>query len=108
MTDKCFHLHTLNFGLALGVTWAIGVFLLGIVAAWLGWGHALVHPLGSLYIGFEATLVGSLIGAIWGFVDAFIFGVILAFFYNLFNRCCPRCPKSCPIDEKPSEEKSAE
>jgi len=104
MSGKHSNFNVVNLGLALGVTWAIGVFLLGMVAAFLGWGHGMVHPLGSLYIGFEATFIGSIIGAIWGFVDAFIFGVILAYFYNLFNRCCPKwCPKSSSSEEKGEE-----
>lgn len=87
-------LHVLNFGLALGVTWAIGIFLLGLMALLFNWGTELVNDIGSMYIGYKATFLGSIIGAIWGFVDAFIFGVLIAFFYNLFNRCCPGEKKS--------------
>jgi len=100
MTGKLCNLHILNFGLALGVSWAFGIFLLGIAGGYLGWGTEMVTAFGKLYIGYEATLIGSIIGAIWGFVDGFIFGVLIAFFYNLFNRCCPRCRTS----EKESSE----
>lgn len=83
-------------GMSLGVTWGLGVALLGMMA-WLGdgWGGAIVTSLGSLYIGFKATGVGSIIGAVWGFADGFITGLIIAWIYN-FVMCCCRCKHCCP------------
>ena len=82
------HHHTtlgvISFGLALGVTSAIFVFLLGIMAAWFGWGVEMARTLSSLYIGFGPTFVGSISGAVWAFVDGLLFGVLVAWLYNRF------------------------
>jgi hypothetical protein len=75
-------LGVISFGLAVGITSAIFVFLLGLMAALFGWGTAIAATLSSLYIGFGPTFVGSLAGAVWAFVDGFIFGLLIAFFYN--------------------------
>jgi hypothetical protein len=71
-------------GIALGLTWAIGAFIIGIFA-WLSAGEnttALVNLIGRFYIGFTPTFLGSIVGALWGFIDAFIGGVIFAWLYN--------------------------
>lgn len=77
-------LGVISFGLAIGVTSAIFVFLLGVAASLLGWGVELAIALSSIYIGFGPTLVGSIAGAVWAFVDGLIAGVLIAWFYNLF------------------------
>jgi hypothetical protein len=69
-------------GLALGIIWAAAMIILGIVAMFFDYGRGFVQAIGSLYIGYKPTLVGSIIGAVWGFLDAGIFGVILAWLYN--------------------------
>ena len=43
-------LGVVSFRLALGVTSAISVFVLGVVAAFFGWGVQLAAALSSLYI----------------------------------------------------------
>jgi hypothetical protein len=70
------------FGLSLGIIWAIGSFLLGILATLSGQGKEIVDIIGSFYIGYAATIKGSLIGAVWAFIDAFIGGALLAWLYN--------------------------
>lgn len=77
-------LGVISFGLALGVTFAIFVFVLGVVAAAFGWGVQLAEALSSLYIGFGPTFVGAIAGAVWAFVDGLIAGVLIAWFYNRF------------------------
>lgn len=81
-------LHILSFGLAVGVTWALGIFILGIINLFGTWGIALIEPMASIYIGYTATFIGSFIGAIWAFIDGFIGGIILAWLYNSFHGCC--------------------
>ena len=82
------HHHTtlgvISFGLALGVTSAIFVFFLGIMAAWFDWGVPAAAVLSSVYIGFGPTFVGSISGAVWAFVDGLLFGVLVAWLYNRF------------------------
>jgi len=70
-----------GLGLALGVTWGIGVLMLGLVGA-LGWGRAMVDVLGSLYLGFRPTLLGSVIGGAWAFLDGMLGGIVIAWLYN--------------------------
>ncbi len=87
-------LSVLSFGLAVGLTWGFGMFLLGLMA-WQGdWGIKMVELISDIYKGFAPTLQGSLWGALWGFVDGLIGGVFIAFFYNFFL-CC--CSKACPM-----------
>jgi hypothetical protein len=68
-------------GVAIAVLWTFYVVGLGIVAMF-GWGNALVEVLASLYIGYEASIIGVLIGAVWAIVDGFIAGVVIAWVYN--------------------------
>lgn len=77
-------LGVVSFGLALGVTGAIFVFVLGLTATFLGWGVQLAQTLSSLYIGYGPTLVGTIAGAVWAFVDGLVAGCLIAWFYNRF------------------------
>jgi hypothetical protein len=70
-----------GLGLALGVTWGAGVLMLGLIGA-IGWGRAVVDVLGSLYLGFRPTLLGSVIGGAWAFVDGALAGVVVAWLHN--------------------------
>jgi hypothetical protein len=70
------------FGLAFGIVWSTGIFLLGIFAMSCGWGIKWVGAISSFYIGYKATFLGSIVGAIWGFFDAGIGGVLVAWLYN--------------------------
>ncbi len=76
----------ISLGLAVGITTAIFVFLVGLAAGIFEWGTAVVAVLSTLYIGYAPTFVGSITGAVWGFVDGFIAGALVAFLYNLFRR----------------------
>lgn len=101
MGKKCFcQLRVCCFGLALGIVWGLGMFLLGL-AAWLfNWGNAMVVLMSSLYLGYDATFVGSLLGGLWGFVDALIGGVIFAWLYNVMSTCCYKKCEPCEPCEK--------
>jgi hypothetical protein len=75
-------LGVVSFGLALGLTSAICVFLLGIAAALLNWGGLAAQVLSSMFIGFGPTFVGAVSGAVWAFVSGFVVGLLLASLYN--------------------------
>ena len=79
-------LGVLSLGVALGITNALIVFLLGITTALAGWGILVVQVLATLYIGYEPTLLGAITGAVWAFVDAFIVGILFAWIYNKLVR----------------------
>lgn len=77
-------LGVISFGLAIGATWALAVFFLGI-AAWLfGWGIGVAGALASLYIGYGPSFVGAIAGAVWAFVNGLVLGALVAWFYNRF------------------------
>lgn len=77
-------LGVISLGLAIGVTSAIAVFLLGIMAWLFGWGVEVASALSGLYIGYGPSFVGAIAGAVWAFVDGLILGVMIAWFYNRF------------------------
>ena len=79
-----------SLGCALGITWALGLLIMGWLAWLSGWAIPMVEVIGSAYIGYEPTFWGSVIGAIWGFADMFIAGVIIA---AVYNGCV--CGKKC-------------
>ena len=72
----------LPLGIAIGVLWAIYVFCLAIFAMF-HWGTAMVAVLGSLYIGYDASILGAIIGAVWAFIDGLVAGVIVGWIYNM-------------------------
>lgn len=74
------------FGLTLGIIWGVSVFIMGLLAKFFGYGAGLIAGLSTVYIGTEATLVGSLIGAGWAFLDAGIGGLIIAWLYNKLSK----------------------
>ena len=74
------------FGLAFGVLWAAGAFLMGLLAMVCSWAIPFVNALSVMYVGYDVSFVGSIIGAIWGFIDAFIGGFLLAWLYNKFAK----------------------
>lgn len=74
-------LQPLALGIAIGVLWALYVGFVAITAMF-NWGAALVAALASLYIGYNASIIGAIIGAVWAFVDGFVAGVVIAWVYN--------------------------
>jgi fructose-specific phosphotransferase system IIC component len=78
-------LGVVSFGLALGVTAAIIVFLIGVTTAFFGWGILVVQVLSTLLIGYEPSFVGAVAGAVWAFVDGFVAGMFMAWLYNRFT-----------------------
>lgn len=81
-------LSSLALGLSLGVVWGASVFVMGVVALIFTYGAPFVAAVGTLYVGYEPSWMGSVIGGIIGFVDAFIFGIVIAWLYNVFASCC--------------------
>ncbi len=78
----------LGLGLSLGVIWGLSIFLMGLAAYYYAYGYAFVTALGSIYIGYAPSFMGSVWGGIIGFVDAFITGFLIAWLYNKFQGYC--------------------
>ena len=70
------------FGFSAGVICALGVFLLGLSAAYLNWGAGLVAVIGTVYLGYDASFLGSVVGALWAFVDGFLFFFLTVLLYD--------------------------
>ena len=76
-------LDAISLGLAFGIMWALGVFILGIMAMAADWGTEIVVLMSAVYLGFDPSIAGSLIGAAWGFVDGGVGGFLIAWLYNV-------------------------
>jgi len=75
-------LDALKFGLACGMTFGLGLFLLGLIATFSGiWADA-ISMIGRFYLSYAPTVSGSVIGGLWAFVDGTIGGAIFAWIYN--------------------------
>jgi hypothetical protein len=91
-TTQACGLKPCHFGTALGLVWALSVFLMGMLTQWMpNYFGDLVQGIGHFYVGYTGSWVGALIGALWGFVDMFIFGFLVAWVYNRLQSCCCKC-----------------
>ena len=72
------------FCIALGCLWGVCVFVLGLLSMKSHNRLKTVKLFAKVYIGYQATLLGSLIGALWGFIDGAISGLLIAWIYNIF------------------------
>lgn len=75
-------LDAMKFGLAGGIITAVLTFALALGATFAGVGGAMIDSLASLYVGYEASIVGGLIGAVWAFVEGFVFFYMMAWLYD--------------------------
>ncbi|MGE0063384.1 MAG: bacteriophage holin [Xanthobacteraceae bacterium] len=69
------------FGVAVGVVWGVGILFAGLMAM-TGYGAVFVNALGTVYIGYSASIVGAIIGTVWALVDGFVAGALIAWVYN--------------------------
>lgn len=89
--DKCMRLCPFSFGLALGITSFLAVFI------WTLW--VMYHGVPAMMVGRmpSLSLWGGMIYWLWlcALIKGFIFGFVLVCFYNFFARCCRKmCKKS--------------
>lgn len=82
-----------RLGFTLGLIWGVSAMALGLSAHWFNYGSEIVHLLGTVYIGYKATVLGSIFGLVWGFVDCFVFGFLIGIIYNATlkkGKCCQK------------------
>lgn len=80
--NKMQKLNATALGLALGIIWAVFLFLMVLLAMYANWGNAWVDLISSLYLGVNVSWTGALLALPWAFVDAFIGGFLVAWLYN--------------------------
>lgn len=88
--DQKTYLCVPSLGLALGITWGVGLFVLAWLSIIFSWGTPMLAVFASFYIGYDHTVVGSFLGLFWGFLDGFVGGVVIAWLYNLIHGKCSR------------------
>ncbi len=74
-------LNAKRFALATGTLWGLVLFVATLVAAGRGIGKNLSH-LSAIYIGYDATYLGSILGLVYGFASGFILGWLFVAIYN--------------------------
>lgn len=79
-------LDKIALGFAFGVIWGASVLFMGIIAHFFEYGVEFVTSMGSVYLGYNNSLLGSLIGGALGFLDGFIGGFLIALVYNFFAK----------------------
>ena len=72
------------FGLASGILWGLGMFVMTILAAINGYASDFLIVMSGIYPGFSLTYLGAFVGAIYGFVHGFVGGWAFAWLYNKF------------------------
>jgi hypothetical protein len=90
MMNKC-KMSPIALGLSIGVVWGLSVFITGLTAYFFSYGKPFVLAMGTMYIGYEPSVVGSLIGGLFGLLDGLIGGVLIGLLYNCFITCCSCC-----------------
>ena len=82
---KTTKLNQIKFGLAGGITTALCVFIITIIAMIKPEYAAEFHNiLKGIYgfLGYDISFLGAILGALYGFIDMFIFTWIFALIYN--------------------------
>jgi hypothetical protein len=90
------------FGMACGLFWGIGLFLITWWVILFEGSTGDLLAIGHVYRGYNISPAGSFIGLVWGLVDGFIGGVILAWLYNIFAGCFSG-KKPEPVAEQATE-----
>ncbi|MBD3259191.1 hypothetical protein GF371_01010 [Candidatus Woesearchaeota archaeon] len=73
-------------GLAVGILWAVALFITTIVSMYKGYGSAFLNAVSTVYPGYTITWGGAFVGLIYGFLDGFIGIVIVVWLYNYFAK----------------------
>ncbi len=97
----CNRLSPVRLGLSLGIIWGLSLLTIGLLAIFSGYGHSFITTIGTMYLGYAPTVLGSLIGCVIGFADAFISGFLIAWLYNFIGRCRSKgCDCGCSCCDK--------
>ncbi len=79
-------LHPVRLGIAAGLVWGIGLFLMTILNMTIGYAPLFLTMIADVYPGFSGTWMGSFIGLAWGFIDSFVAFFLIGWIYNSLGR----------------------
>ncbi len=72
--------------LSTGLVAGLVVFLLTLWFVILGYSGSFLNKLGSVYLGYSVSWLGSIVGFLYGFLDGVVFGTLLGYLYNKFAK----------------------
>ena len=70
------------FALTCGIIWGVGIFLITWWVIIFSGATGESTFIGSVYLGYSISPLGSIIGLVWAFVDGLIAGAVFAWLYN--------------------------
>ncbi len=79
------NIHPVRCGVALGITHAIFLVAIAILAAFFRWSNEWVHLFSRLYPGYSISIFGIAFGMFWGLLAGFGLGWIFAVVFNFFG-----------------------
>lgn len=78
-------LNPLALGLAFGIYFGIGLFILGLTSTFRGYAKIFVSFMKTFYIWYDYTVLGSFAWLGRWFVDGFVWAFVIARLYNLIS-----------------------
>lgn len=82
-----------SLGMSAGIIWSLCLFIIALLATYTGYGTEFVEFAGTVFLGYEPTLLGAFIGLVGGFIDAFVGAFLLVCLYNHFATKSCKCAK---------------
>ena len=76
-------LHALKFGMALGIAYAIVLFVIALVAGYTSWNPYYLQSAMDVFPGYKPGFVGGIFGAVGGYVFGQVVFGIAGWIYNL-------------------------
>jgi len=71
-----------KFALTLGIMCGLIMLIMGTAATYANYGVEIVKMAGTIYPGYDTTLVGAIVGLLWGIIEGLLLGFIFARIYN--------------------------
>ena len=103
MCGSCAKLCVGAFAISIGITNSLLLLVIAWISTFCEWGHSLIQVLGSIYKGYEPSIIGGIWGALEGLIVGVICGTLLACIYNCCLCCC--CHFKCQSSSKSKAEK---
>ncbi len=80
---KVLKLNMSKMGVTIGAIWGVNLLLMALMSMFFGVGEPIIVQLGSLYIGYAASIVGGLTGMVLGFIHGYVLGIFGNYAINL-------------------------